>query len=50
MHDVNLLIFGCAVTFIAVGGAYVYIRECFMERKLPSESLSQDAGSGREAA
>jgi hypothetical protein len=29
MIDESLLIFGCAVSFIAVAGAYVYIRECF---------------------
>jgi uncharacterized membrane protein len=29
MSDVNLLVFGCVVTFIAVAGAYVYIRESF---------------------
>jgi len=29
MSDANLLVFGCVVTFIGVGGAYVYIRESF---------------------
>lgn len=29
MSDVNLLVFGCVVTFIGVAGACVYIRECF---------------------
>ena len=29
MSDANLLIFGCAVTFIAIAGAYVYLRERF---------------------
>ncbi len=29
MTDVNLLIFGAVVSFIAVAGAYVYIRERF---------------------
>jgi hypothetical protein len=27
MSDSNLLIFGCAVLFIALAGAYVYLRE-----------------------
>ena len=29
MSDATLLVFGCVVTFIAVAGAYVYIRESF---------------------
>jgi hypothetical protein len=29
MSDGNLLGFGCAVTFIAVAGVYVYLRECW---------------------
>jgi hypothetical protein len=29
MSDANLLAFGCAVTFIAVAGVYVYLRECW---------------------
>jgi hypothetical protein len=29
MTDQNLLAFGCAVTFIAVAGAYVFLRERF---------------------
>jgi hypothetical protein len=33
MSEVNLLIFGCAVSFIAFGGAYVYLRECFEEKR-----------------
>jgi len=27
MSDGNLLIFGCTVLFVAVGGAYVFLRE-----------------------
>lgn len=27
MSDINLLVFGCAVSFIAVAGAIVYIAE-----------------------
>jgi hypothetical protein len=30
VSDVNILGFGCAVTFTAIAGAYVYIRECYM--------------------
>jgi uncharacterized membrane protein len=29
MSDLTLLVFGCTVSFIAVAGAYVYIREAF---------------------
>lgn len=29
MSDANLLAFGCAVTFIAVAGVCVYLRECW---------------------
>ena len=31
MSDRDLLIFGCMVTFIAIGGAYVYMRQSFLE-------------------
>lgn len=31
MSDIDLLLFGCVVSFIAVAGAYVYIRESFTE-------------------
>ena len=29
MTDQNLLVFGCAVTFIAVSGAYMFLKERF---------------------
>lgn len=29
MSDGNLLALGCAVSFIAVSGFYVYLRECW---------------------
>ena len=35
MSDFNLLLFGCVVSFIAVAGAYVYLRECFTAREQP---------------
>lgn len=38
MSEINLLMFGCAVTFIAFGGAYIYIRERYLESDLPSRS------------
>ncbi len=33
MTDPDLLMLGCGVTFIAIGGAYVYLRERFMARE-----------------
>jgi hypothetical protein len=35
MSDVNLLVFGCAVSFIASAGAYAYIRERFTSSEQP---------------
>ena len=35
MSDINLLLFGCVVSFIAVAGAYVYLRECFTAEEPP---------------
>ena len=46
MSDVNLLVFGCVVTFIGVAGAYVYIRESFTAGAEPpreSEARKLDA-------
>ncbi len=31
MSDANLLTLGAAVSFIALAGAYAYLRECFLE-------------------
>ena len=39
MSDVNLLMFGCAISFIAVAGAYVYLRERFLVREQQRESV-----------
>ena len=41
MSDINLLLFGCVVSFIAVAGAYVYIRECFTAEERPSDPQPQ---------
>ena len=32
MTDLDLFGFGCAVSFVALGGVYVYLRERFAER------------------
>jgi len=38
MTDQNLLAFGCVVTFIAVAGAYVFIRERFEHGLIEAQS------------
>ena len=45
MNDIDLLIFGCAITFIAAAGAYVYIRERFVysSPKEETEKQAQEA-------
>lgn len=44
MSDVNLLVFGCVVTFIGVAGVYVYVRESFMAgAEPPHESKARTA-------
>jgi hypothetical protein len=40
MSDVNLLVFGCVVSFIAGAGAYVYLRECWTAEE-PSSKLEE---------
>jgi len=35
VSELDLLVFGCAVTFIAVGGAYIYIREQYLASEVP---------------
>jgi hypothetical protein len=37
MSDANLLAFGCAVSFIAVAGFYVYLRECWTAEEPPKK-------------
>ena len=43
MSEVNLLAFGCVVTFIAVAGVYVYFRESFLRRERSTEALPAEA-------
>jgi hypothetical protein len=49
MSDVNLLVFGCVVSFIAVAGGYVYLREAFTEeeRRSESEARPDDVVNGK---
>jgi hypothetical protein len=44
MSDANLLIFGCAVTFIAVAGAYVYLRESFVGQQVSPATRARERG------
>jgi hypothetical protein len=37
MSELNLLLCGCTISFIAVGGAYVYLREAFERRERSQE-------------
>jgi len=46
MSDVDLLVFGCVVTFVGVAGAYAYIRESFTSGAKPprkSKARNPDA-------
>jgi len=43
MSELNLLLFGCAVTFIAVGGAYLYIREQYLASPMPKRARPKPA-------
>ncbi len=38
MTDQNLLAFGCAVTFIVVAGAYVFMKERFEHSLIEAQS------------
>jgi hypothetical protein len=38
MSDANLLALGCSVSFIALAGFYVYLRECWTAEERPSQS------------
>lgn len=49
MNDGNLLIFGCVVSFIALAGAYVYVRERFLAgpavaKARPARVVRRDEG------
>ncbi len=48
MTDSTLLMFGAAVSFIAAGGAYIYIRERFTAREPAVKAITEQ--SRREVA
>jgi len=37
MNDGNLLIFGCAVSFVALAGVYLFLREAYSRGQKPGE-------------
>ena len=38
MSDLYLMVFGCVVSFIAVAGAYAFVRESYAGSERPTES------------
>jgi hypothetical protein len=48
MSEINLLAFGCAVTFIAAAGVYVYARERFTLAAQRTRSRRRDVESAGE--
>jgi hypothetical protein len=48
MTDLNLLLFGCVVSFIAAAGAYIYLRECFTEGEPPREARARSAHAAEQ--
>ncbi|MDJ0848000.1 MAG: hypothetical protein QNK04_06475 [Myxococcota bacterium] len=41
MNDLDLLLFGCAISFIALAGFYVYARERFVYAERPREAAER---------
>lgn len=50
MSDVALLIFGCGVSFIAVAGAYIYLREAYEEHERETRISSAEKRRLRDVA
>ena len=48
MGDANLIAFGCVVSFIALAGAYVYLRECFTAEEQPAKSQARRRNPEKE--
>ena len=46
MSEVNLLIFGCGVSFIALAGFYVYLRKSFTADDSATEPETRPIQSG----
>lgn len=43
MTDLDLLIFGCAVSFVALGGVFIYLGECFARGRKTRQCESREA-------
>ena len=50
MTDVDLIVFGAIVSFVAVGGAYVYLRERYEDTEQPAELETVIQPANREVA
>ncbi|MCU0668747.1 MAG: hypothetical protein MUF70_05275 [Myxococcota bacterium] len=44
MTDEVLLVFGCGVTFLALGGAYIYLRTHMLDTPLVKRVVSRRRG------
>jgi hypothetical protein len=49
MSDVNLLVFGCAVSMISAAGIYLYLRERFTADQLKAERVEAEPPQVRES-
>ncbi len=50
MSDVQLLTFGCAITFIGVAGAYVYLRERWLASHRVEKAVVRERPKRRRVA
>jgi hypothetical protein len=50
MSDLNLLVFGCAVSMIAMSGVYLYIREHFTADQRQAEPVEASSRQARDDA
>jgi hypothetical protein len=50
MSDVNLLMFGCAVSMIAAAGIYVYLRERFTDDQRKLDLVKAEPEQAKESA
>lgn len=50
MNDIDILVFGCTVTFIAIAGAYVILRERFLEHRPASVERERVRAKAAERA
>ncbi len=48
MSDLQILQAGCVISFIAISGAYIYLRSCFTEGTLPPHEERMQQGEDGE--